>query len=114
VIAQAPIFSSVSSGGTYFSFCAMVPLRWIALAVRPTLTPRAVIIPGEYLESSMVGIARIAAASAASWEKPSRFLFSGGGSPVWARFFSWSSSWKNFCLAISPAPKVDIIFRRTS
>jgi hypothetical protein len=46
VIAQAPIFSIVRSSGTKRSFWATVPRLMMAPAVRPTLTPNAVIMPG--------------------------------------------------------------------
>ncbi len=47
VMAQAPIFSIVSRSRAQRSFWAVVPLLMIEEAVRPTLTPMAVIIPGQ-------------------------------------------------------------------
>ena len=46
--AHDPIFSMVSNGSrAHRSFWAVVPLDMIAEAVRPTLTPMAVTIPGQ-------------------------------------------------------------------
>ena len=55
VIAHAPILSSVSRSRAHRSFCAVVPFDMIELAVSPTDTPIAVTMPGEHLQSSMIG-----------------------------------------------------------
>ncbi len=47
VIAQAPIFSSVSRSSAQRSFWAMVPLLMIAAEVSPIDTPMAVTMPGQ-------------------------------------------------------------------
>ena len=47
VIAQAPTLSSVSRSRAQRSFCSVVPFERIADAVRPTLTPMAVTMPGQ-------------------------------------------------------------------
>jgi hypothetical protein len=80
VIAHAPIVSSVSRSGTQRSRWAIVPRLSMAAAVRPTLTPSAVTMPGEHLHSSMIGIMAIAA------PKPDRPLPSPSSSSVAASF----------------------------
>ena len=55
VIAHAPIFSMVRMSRAHRFFWAVVPLAMIAAAVRPTDTPIAVTMPGEHLQSSMIG-----------------------------------------------------------
>ncbi len=55
VIAHEPTFSSVSRSRPQRFFCAVVPFDMIAAAVSPTLTPIAVMRPGEYLQISMIG-----------------------------------------------------------
>ena len=55
VIAHAPIFSIVRMSRAQRLRCAMVPFELIAAAVRPTETPMAVTMPGEHLQSSMIG-----------------------------------------------------------
>ena len=55
MIAQAPIFSIVRMSRAQRFFCASVPFDMIAAAVRPTDTPIAVTMPGEHLQSSMIG-----------------------------------------------------------
>jgi hypothetical protein len=45
VMAQAPILFMLSKSGTKRSFCARVPRLMIAPAVKPTLTPHAVMMP---------------------------------------------------------------------
>ena len=55
MIAHAPILSSVSRSSAHRSFCAIVPFDMIAAAVSPTDTPSAVTMPGEHLQSSMIG-----------------------------------------------------------
>ena len=109
VMAQAPTFSRVSSGGTNSSCCASVPLRSMAPAVSPMLTPSAVTMPGLCRQSSMIGMSCIAIASAEPAWKPSRSFFS-RTSP----FFLRSRSARNFPFAMSPMPKVLSILRSTS
>ncbi len=60
VIAHAPILSSVRRSSAHRSFCSIVPLFMTAAAVRPTLTPIAVTMPGEHRHSSMIGIMNMA------------------------------------------------------
>ena len=55
VIAHAPILSIVSTSRAQRFFCAIVPFDMMAAAVRPTDTPIAVTMPGEHLQSSMIG-----------------------------------------------------------
>ena len=114
VIAHAPTFSRVSKGGTNSRFCASVPRRMIAPAVRPMLTPSAVTMPGLWRQSSMMGSIRSAAASAL-WALYSWPSLGGGGAtlgrPSSASFFS---SFSSFATCICPIPKVSSIFRRMS
>jgi hypothetical protein len=56
VMAQAPTLSRVSRSRAHRSFWAMVPFDMMAAAVRPTLTPMAVTMPGQTRHSSMIGI----------------------------------------------------------
>ena len=55
MIAHAPILSIVRRSRAQRFFCAVVPFDMIAAAVRPTDTPIAVTMPGEHLQSSMIG-----------------------------------------------------------
>ena len=55
MIAHAPILSIVSRSRAQRFFCAVVPFDMMAAAVRPTDTPIAVTMPGEHLQSSMIG-----------------------------------------------------------
>src|SRR6188768_141959 len=55
VIAHAPIFSMVRMSRAQRFFCAVVPFDMIAADVSPTETPSAVTMPGEHLQSSMIG-----------------------------------------------------------
>src|SRR4029079_8108924 len=77
VMAQAPIFSSVSSSPAQRSFWAIVPLLLIAAEVSPIETPMAVTMPGQTRHSSMIGMS----VSDDEPPSPSRFGFSGGVSP---------------------------------
>src|SRR4051794_4957048 len=78
VIAQAPILSMVSKSGTQRSFWAMVPLELMAADVSPMDTPIAVTMPGQTLQSSMIGMS----VSDDAPPSPSRLGFSGGASPL--------------------------------
>src|SRR3974390_864973 len=60
VMAHDPILSKLCRSGTQRLRWAMVPRALMAAAVNPTETPRAVTIPGQYRESSIVGINVIA------------------------------------------------------
>ena len=55
VIAHAPILSIVTMSRAQRFFCAIVPFDMIAAEVSPTDTPIAVTMPGEHLQSSMIG-----------------------------------------------------------
>ncbi len=78
VMAHAPTLSMVSSSGTHRSFWAMVPLELMAAEVRPIDTPMAVTMPGQTLQSSMIGMS----VSDDAPPSPSRLGFSGGVSPL--------------------------------
>src|SRR5665213_3966060 len=55
VIAHAPSLSGVGRSRTQRLRCAIVPFELIAADVSPTDTPSDVTIPGEHLQSSMIG-----------------------------------------------------------
>src|SRR5215468_9975904 len=116
VMAQAPIFSRVSSDSAQRSFWAIVPRDMMALAVRPKLTPMAVTMPGHQRQSSMMGTI---------W-RPTASL---SPPPLAARGFAFALSPRAFASAtafsraiwlakrwrfISSMPKVRISLRRMS
>jgi hypothetical protein len=61
-MAQAPTFSVVSRSRPQRSIWAGVPPFMMVPAARPTLTPIEVTMPGQWWQSSMIGIRVMAAA----------------------------------------------------
>jgi len=113
VMAQAPIFSSVSSSPAQRSFWAIVPLLLMAAEVSPIETPMAVTMPGQMRHSSMIGM-RVSDDEPPS---PSRFGFSGGVSPLAsasATAFSKAICLANRSFAIESMPNSANSLRRTA
>jgi hypothetical protein len=82
----------------------------MALAVRPTLTPMAVTMPGHQRHSSMMGMSCMAALSASPMRRSLRVS---AGAPSFAAP-SCSRRRLKRAFAASSSPKVRIILRRMS
>ena len=108
VIAQAPTLSRVRRSRAQRSFCSVVPFERIAALVRPTLTPIAVTMPGQWRQSSMIGIRVAAAWSARAEGSAAPPPFFSRGRP----FFSASICLRKRARASSSMPKAAYILRR--
>ena len=114
VIAHAPILSSVSRSSAHRSFCAVVPLDMIAVAVSPTDTPSAVTMPGEHLHSSMIGSSVIPPDPRDPWSRSPSLAAAGAAPAPFAASFSASIRRLKESRAIASIPNVVYSFRRRS
>jgi hypothetical protein len=115
-MAQAPIFSIVSSGSAHRAFWAAVPLDRIAAGVSPIDTPMAVTMPGLHRHSSMIGINWNAAALASSTgSRGGSSAGSSAASPSPAVAARSRASWRsNRSRAMASMPNVENSLRRMS